>query len=411
MAAERLGVLGNTRAVEPLIEALQDKELSVREAAANALGRIGDERAIGPLTRALTPYGGAIKEAAQALPNIGGNRAIDALIGALKQKDDYVVYEVILALGNVKNPRVMAPLIEAMVRGVSVGGYRERYKKFAEVLKPFGKPAIDSLVDIIKDLSRRGRGNAAELLDNLGWQSANDVEWTYWFIAHEYYKSANRIYWETCQSKGTAAFETLLPLLGTDEGVYIYELLLMTGGGRAVELLIGELKSGRFRESAARVLANSKDHRAVEALIETLKSGPQPLRKAAAESLSKIGDGKAVEPLTAALLNDDSWEVRQTAAEALCRLSEARAIRPLIAALADKKLHNSGGVVRTLQRMLEQDVEKISVADLRSLASLNSFVEIGQHSDKCGWTYEREVDCSPLKQLARQELIRRGLEA
>lgn len=51
-AAANLAAFG-TRAVEPLCAALQDTDRSVRDAAANSLGVIGDVRAVGPLIDAL----------------------------------------------------------------------------------------------------------------------------------------------------------------------------------------------------------------------------------------------------------------------------------------------------------------------------------------------------------------------
>ena len=44
-----LGDIGNPKAVEPLINALQDPGANVRHGAADALGKIGDLRAVIPL--------------------------------------------------------------------------------------------------------------------------------------------------------------------------------------------------------------------------------------------------------------------------------------------------------------------------------------------------------------------------
>ena len=53
-AAEVLGQIGDSGAVEPLIYALQnDEQYMVRWNAAEALGKIGDPRAVGPLIEAL----------------------------------------------------------------------------------------------------------------------------------------------------------------------------------------------------------------------------------------------------------------------------------------------------------------------------------------------------------------------
>jgi len=49
-AAEALGKLRASSAVEPVIRLLADKKHDVREISARALGRIGDERAIPALT-------------------------------------------------------------------------------------------------------------------------------------------------------------------------------------------------------------------------------------------------------------------------------------------------------------------------------------------------------------------------
>jgi len=48
-----LGKIGDSRAVEPLITALKDKNSDVRKIAAYVLGKIGDNRAVEPLTDTL----------------------------------------------------------------------------------------------------------------------------------------------------------------------------------------------------------------------------------------------------------------------------------------------------------------------------------------------------------------------
>ena len=71
-AAEALGNLGDSRAVEPLIKALGDKDDGVRWAAANALGKLGDSRAVEPVIRALGNTDRAVRRAAaEALNSLG----------------------------------------------------------------------------------------------------------------------------------------------------------------------------------------------------------------------------------------------------------------------------------------------------------------------------------------------------
>jgi hypothetical protein len=70
-AADALGDMKDTKAVEPLVEALDDSSDDVRQAAAKALGDISDDRAIAPLTHALDDrYRGVRDCASYALQKI-----------------------------------------------------------------------------------------------------------------------------------------------------------------------------------------------------------------------------------------------------------------------------------------------------------------------------------------------------
>jgi len=76
-------------AVEPLIQALKDKDPVIRFGAADALGGIGDRRAVGPLIEALNDEDDAVRAwAALGLGKIGDERAVEPLTEALK--DDAV---------------------------------------------------------------------------------------------------------------------------------------------------------------------------------------------------------------------------------------------------------------------------------------------------------------------------------
>ena len=73
-AAEALGVLGDSRAVVPLTQALlEDEDSSVRRSAAEALGEIGDIRAVEALTQALEDEDASVRFwAERALEKIQG---------------------------------------------------------------------------------------------------------------------------------------------------------------------------------------------------------------------------------------------------------------------------------------------------------------------------------------------------
>jgi hypothetical protein len=72
-AAEALGDLGGPKAVEPLIRALKDKDAGVRESAVESLATVGGDDAVRPLMDALTDEDEDVREAAAlALKKITG---------------------------------------------------------------------------------------------------------------------------------------------------------------------------------------------------------------------------------------------------------------------------------------------------------------------------------------------------
>jgi len=136
-AAEALERIG-TPAVEPLIDALKDQDWSIRQAAAEVLGHIGDVQAVKPLIAALKDKK-ARRAAIKALDKIGwipnkgeagaaywiakgdwdrcveiGTLAVDPLIAALKDEDRGIRQAAAEVLGGIGDPRVVEPLIAAL---------------------------------------------------------------------------------------------------------------------------------------------------------------------------------------------------------------------------------------------------------------------------------------------------------
>jgi HEAT repeat protein len=99
-AAWALGALHEMRAVKPLINALRDREADVRAQAAWALGAIDDISAMEQLTSALKDEDARVRrQAAWALGAIGDSRATSGLIVALKDTDAGVRRQAAWALG------------------------------------------------------------------------------------------------------------------------------------------------------------------------------------------------------------------------------------------------------------------------------------------------------------------------
>ncbi|GAB1723363.1 MAG: hypothetical protein GDA65_16995 [Nitrospira sp. CR1.1] len=139
-AAITLGEMGDERCVEPLAAALRDGDWQVREVAIEGIGQIGspavdvllkllrdwdvrksaimalgkirDERVLDPLMQQLR-NDEFMEDATDALVNLG-EPALPGLIKALKDKEELVRKQAVIALGRIKSPEAIGPLIEML---------------------------------------------------------------------------------------------------------------------------------------------------------------------------------------------------------------------------------------------------------------------------------------------------------
>ena len=136
-AVVTLGEMADERCVEPLARALRDGDWQVREAAVEAVAEVGPPavdmlirfsrdwesrkyvlRALGKINdeRVLEPLLSYLKsdefkdDATRALVELG-NPAVPKLIEALESREDFVKKQAILALGDIRDPRAVDPLI------------------------------------------------------------------------------------------------------------------------------------------------------------------------------------------------------------------------------------------------------------------------------------------------------------
>ena len=111
---------------------------------------------------------------------------------------------------------------------------------------------------------------------------------------------------------------------------FAVETLGKIGDARAVEPLIFALKDEQYRvrRVAAKALGNIGDTRAVEPLILAFKDEDFLVNESAIRAIGKIRDIRAVEPLILALKNEDS-DVRGFAADALGKIGDSRVLPAL----------------------------------------------------------------------------------
>jgi HEAT repeat protein len=109
-AIEKMGVT----AIDPLIEALQDKEGTVRKFAATLLGRLGDPRAIEPLGMALYDLHHEVgKVSAESLARFG-IPALEILVEALSHPEMWIRTHAVEALSKIKDARITLILLDML---------------------------------------------------------------------------------------------------------------------------------------------------------------------------------------------------------------------------------------------------------------------------------------------------------
>ncbi|MCP4543059.1 MAG: response regulator [Chloroflexi bacterium] len=361
-ATVALGKLGDTRAVEPLIAILEDvKVASVGASAAEALGKLGDLRAVEPLITILKDENWQMRAAAaEALEQLGDFLAMEPLIAILEDTDWQTRKAAAKALRQFNDPRSVEPLIATMS------------DEFWEV-----------------------RRTAAESLDRLDWKpKVNHTGAVYWIAKQN---------WNQCVKLGTLAVKPLIVFLrdrDNDVRKAVARTLGQLGDTRAVEPLIAvlqDVKVASVGASAAEALGELGDSRAVEPLIITMSDKFWEVRRAAAESLDRLGwkpkvnhtgavywiakqnwnqcvrlGTLAVKPLITTL-TDESKRVRMMSAEILGELGDARAVEPLTIALGDRSWQMRGSAALSLAKL----------GDSRAVESLIS-VLTSRDGDMCG---------------------------
>ena len=170
-SAEALGIIGDKRAIQPLITALhEDSDEEVRWKAAAALGKLNDESAVDALIDAIKDKSWAVRRNATiALGDIGDERGFDPLLSSIKDSDWHVRKYAAIALGKIGDERAIDPLVKTLQDEDS----DVRWKAIIALGK-IGKPAIKPLLDAFETDEWQVRGRVAEVLGNIGDERAVD---------------------------------------------------------------------------------------------------------------------------------------------------------------------------------------------------------------------------------------------
>ncbi|MHC4206752.1 MAG: HEAT repeat domain-containing protein, partial [Planctomycetota bacterium] len=148
-ASNPLSKIRSAKAVDGLLEALDNSKLDIRikRYILQSLGNVESERVLNPLIRHLGHEDWAIRCAVlRSLGHIGGKTAEEAVIGALKDKERYVVESAIVVLGQMKSKRAPANLIEILEDREGMVRI-----KISRALVEIGEPSVDAIVSSIRN--------------------------------------------------------------------------------------------------------------------------------------------------------------------------------------------------------------------------------------------------------------------
>jgi len=301
VAAEALGQIGDQEATKTLMITLDDDSVWVRRACVVALGQIGDERAIPPLVnRLLDPpnseWPEELRDAiAKALGAIG-ELALQTLIYALDDPDPWVKCAAARALGHIGDPSAIAPLsdltksehsvvrsaaTQALAQIVDVRAVRaalaasEAPRTFWKLmaLKEIGESTRDQLQELLDDPDAHIRAQAAEVLSRLG--EATSIE----------------------------------PLAFALQAKVQTDLKQEPVGRR-------ETQESAMQRGAAQSPTMPEKSNGISPLLAALHDPIAEVRLAATEALGKLGDTSAIPALSQALGDADS-RVRAAAARSI----------------------------------------------------------------------------------------------
>jgi HEAT repeat protein len=252
--------------------------------------------------------------------------------------------------------------------------------------------ALDAIVTLLEDDDHGVRWHAAGALSALGWKPTNSHEMMLRAVATGQYEQA-------IISDAEKAVDVLARVLADTTAPRRHAAassLGKTGDSRAVKPLEKALQDddSHVRVSAIEALALIGNPQSATLLLNLLKDDNHLVRAAAVDTLGRLGDERVIEHIGGKLLKDESWDVRKLSVEALGKVRSDKATQLLWQALKDAD-HD---IRTTAAQSLGQIPDSRSIAPLvLSLKDENSSV--------------RQAAKASLRQIDRQWEISPGAES
>ena len=317
--ADALGAIGDRRAIEPLIDALNDDpNKEVKALAATGLGNIRARSAVPALTEALSYDDTTATNAAEALGKIdvSTEEVVQKLIIMAMDKHmrETLRIAAITALWQLKPEEATQPMLLLMFSDETSPVIRANAVKVLSRIKaPETTPVLlwvlSTQFDEISDFQRHMK-REYKTLDALRAQVQSfNIQWT------TDYPRANYRTWGELKPVPSLVRSEVAHALGIIKGDTVVEPLVraLEDDGRAT-----------VRQSAAWALGEVKGDTATTALITALKKDKQGVvRQEAAIALGKIKGERVIDPLLDVLRNDKYETTRFQAAVALREIQAA----------------------------------------------------------------------------------------
>lgn len=359
----RMGTAG----IDQLLEALQDSNSNVAYFAASALAEVADPRVVRPLIRALGSSSWPVRNAASTSLSLLGDMSIEQLVNSIEDEHEDVAFwvaktlkrigrsaipEVVRllkkgadeqrfyaakALGQLRDPRAVEPLIEALTDGHEwvrlyaaialgeIGGERALshllgvlkdptfriHPRMVGVFERFGDRVVPDLLEMAREGPTGARSNAFRLLGALRVASAFQL------VADTVQdEEAPRELRQTAIQalSGYGPRPEVIQVLGVvacneeDRGLRTKAILALgeIEDDAVIPALLRAMASSESREDQARGvnILNSQGPRIIPNLVEALGHAEVGIRKAAADVLEKMG-GVTLPYLRTATLEQD----------------------------------------------------------------------------------------------------------
>jgi len=338
-AARALGELTSFRAVDSLIDIIDDEKWEVRESVVTALGEIGDRKAMDPLVTALSDNVEKVqKKAMESLLNFS-KLSTNPLLNKLSfEKDKFNLRVIILTLGKIGDKNAIPVLVNHLrssyfvVRMATVKALKQfNSSDVIDILIPY----LSFNTSDINQLLRDAKNNDNIQLQLRAIKALGGLE------DHRAVSTLKKLVKTGSEKVQDAATQSLIRIGCAAWGRCCAIMVLSDTKNRSIlPSLCNSLEddSDNVRLEAVRAIAKIGGKKAVNSLVDIVQKDRDPyIRYEAVRFLRRIGVGhNQVLELALTALKDKSRDVRSQAARLLGNFHHDNSIQPLLKATADK---------------------------------------------------------------------------